>query len=188
VRRIEATTGKATLTAFDNAQKLLSEIAVSLKATNNDDIIAKIEQNTTAYQNLRSKLDSAVAKESRGGAVRLLAESCDIGGVKVIATIIEDKDIDEVRRIEDIIRELEVNFIAALAIAKSDKITIMVACGPEAVKKGLKAGEVIREITKICGGSGGGKPEFAMGGGKDASKLKEALASVAGFVKEKLNV
>jgi alanyl-tRNA synthetase len=64
----------------------------------------------------------------------------------------------------------------------------MVACGSETVKRGIKAGDLIREITKICGGSGGGKPEFAMGGGKDATKLQEALSSVGDLVKAKLNV
>jgi alanyl-tRNA synthetase len=190
VRRIEATTGKATLSAFNDAQDLLGKIAATVKATNNDDIINKIEQNMSVFRELRNKLDAAIDKESRGEASRMLTGSREIGGIKVISTIIEDADVDvdKLRKIEDTMRELEHSFVAALATVKDEKITIMVACGPDAVSRGIKAGELIREITKICGGSGGGKPEFAMGGGKDASKLVEALSSVGDFVKTKLNI
>ena len=188
VRRIEATTGKATLSTLTDAIELLNKLAAMTKATSNDDIVTKIEQSMTASRELRSKLDTAIGKEMRDKAVRMLADSCEIGGIKVIATIVEDKDVDieKLRQIEDILRDLDLSCVAALAIVKDDKITIMVSCGKEAVAKGIKAGDLIREVTKICGGSGGGKPEFAMGGGKDSSKLQEALSSVEKIVEKKL--
>jgi alanyl-tRNA synthetase len=108
--------------------------------------------------------------------------------LKLITTIADEAniEIDKLRQIGDTLRDHEPKIIAVLAIAKDDKITVMAACGKDAVAKGVKAGDIIREVTKICGGSGGGKPEFAMGGGKDASKLKEALEAVDGIVVEKI--
>jgi len=108
--------------------------------------------------------------------------------LKVVTAIIEDADfnIDKLRQIEDTLRDWDAGVVAVLAAIKDDKLTIMAACGKIAIEKGVKAGELIREVTKICGGSGGGKPGFAMGGGKDVSKLKATLDAVDDFVKEKL--
>ena len=76
--------------------------------------------------------------------------------------------------------------MAVLSAVNGEKISFLAVCGKDAVKAGIKAGDVIKNVTKICGGSGGGKPDSAMGGGKDAGKLEEALASVAEFVSSKL--
>jgi alanyl-tRNA synthetase len=188
VRRIEATTGNATLETLAITQENLSNIAAMLKATSTQDITAKLEQNMMMLREARSKLDSAASKETRVEAARLLANAQEIGGLKIIATIIDDLevDIDKLRKIEDSLRDLEPSIVAVLAIIKDEKITIAAACGKKAIEKGLKAGDLMREITKICGGSGGGKPDFAMGGGKDKSKLPKALAAVDGLVKARL--
>jgi alanyl-tRNA synthetase len=189
VRRIEATTGNATLETLSSTQEHLSNIATILKATSTNDITAKLEQNMAQLREARSKLDSAASRETRDEAAQLLANAQEIGGLKVIATIIDDLevDIDKLRKIEDSLRDLEPSIVAILAMAKDDKITIAAACGKRAIEKGVKAGDLIRKVTKICGGSGGGKPDFAMGGGKDKSKLPEALAAVEEIVKETLN-
>jgi len=129
-----------------------------------------------------------MSKESDGEARRILSGARDLGGLKVVTAIIEDADfnIDKLRQIEDTLRDWDAGVVAVLAAIKDDKLTIMAACGKLAIEKGIKAGELIREVTKICGGSGGGKPGFAMGGGKDVSKLKATLDAVDDFVKEKL--
>jgi len=188
VRRIEAITGKATLEALSTARGRLTELAGIVKANAPDEIAHKLVQNVTALRELRSKLDAAMSKESDGEARRILTGARDIGGVKVLTTIIEDEniDLDKLRQIEDTLRDWEPGIVAVLAAIIGDKITILAACGKLAVEKGIKAGELIREVTKICGGSGGGKAEFAMGGGKDVSKLKDTLEAVDEFVKERL--
>jgi len=187
VRRIEAITGMATLALLNSSRARLSEISGILKATAPEEITGKLEQNMATLRELRSKLDSAISKESDGEARRILTGARNIGGLKVLTTIIDDADvdIDKLRHIEDTLRDWEVGIVAVLAAVKDEKITIMAACGKAAVEKGIKAGELIREVTKICGGSGGGKPEFAMGGGKDVGKLQEAFDAVDSFVKEK---
>ena len=188
VRRIEAITGNATLELLKSSRAHLSELAGIVKANTPEEITSKLEQNIVIMRELRAKLDSAISKESDGEARRILTGARDICGLKVITSFIEgaDVDLDKLRHIEDTLRDWEVGIVAVLAAVKDDKITIMVACGKHAVEKGVKAGELIRDITKICGGSGGGKPEFAMGGGKDVSKLREALTAVDDFVKSKL--
>jgi len=190
VRRVEAITGNATLELLTSSRSHLSELAGLLKANAPEEIAGKLEQNMAVMRELRSKLDSAISKESDGEARRILTGARDIGGLKVITSIVDDADvdIDKLRHIEDTLRDWEVGIVAVLAAVKGEKITIMAACGKYAVEKGIKAGELIREITKICSGSGGGKPEFAMGGGKDVGKLKDALNAVDLFVKEKLGV
>jgi len=188
VRRIEAITGNATLELLRASRAQLAEISGILRANAPDEIAGKLEQNMMTIRELRAKVDSAISKESDGEARRILSGAKDIGGLKVIAAIVDDADvdIDKLRQIEDTLRDLEIGIVAVLAVVKDEKITIMAACGKHAIEKGIKAGDLIREVTKICGGSGGGKPEFAMGGGKDVSKLKDTLDAVDKFVKDKL--
>ena len=188
VRRIEAITGLATLDALNTARGHLSVLSGMLKAGTPEELPAKMEQNMSVLRELRGALDAAVAKEARGEAARILTEATELGGLKVITTIIEDTsaDVDRLRQIEDLLRDWEAGVVAVLATVKDDKITIMAACGKAAVEKGVKAGDLIRVITKLCGGSGGGKPDFAMGGGKDQSKLRGALDAVYDYVKEQI--
>ena len=76
--------------------------------------------------------------------------------------------------------------VGVLASVNAGKISVLAVCGPEAVKKGIKAGELVKRVCGICGGKGGGKPESAMGGGSDVLKLDDALAAVDDFIVEKL--
>ena len=77
--------------------------------------------------------------------------------------------------------------MAVLASINGEKINFLAVCGPEAVKKGVKAGDLVKSVCAICGGKGGGKPDSAMGGGTDLLKLDDALASVDDFVASKLS-
>jgi alanyl-tRNA synthetase len=190
VRRIEAITGIATLDALKNARGQLHELAGLMKAGTPEELPGKLKQIMATGRELRTKLDAAMSREADVEARRILIGARDIGGLSVATSIIEDADanIDTMRHIEDTLRDWEAGIVAVLAAVKDDKITIMATCGKLAIEKGVKAGELIREVTKICGGSGGGKPEFAMGGGKDVSKLKATLDAVDVFVKEKLGI
>ena len=78
--------------------------------------------------------------------------------------------------------------VAVLASTNEDKITFLAVCGKEAVAQGVKAGDLVKSVCAICGGKGGGKPDSAMGGGKDMLKLDDALASVDDFVAVKLGL
>ena len=95
-------------------------------------------------------------------------------------------DAGKLRQIGDTLRDKAPNVVAVLSAVNDEKITFLAVCGKDAIAKGVKAGDLVKQVCSICGGSGGGKPDSAMGGGKDASKLPEALAGVAAFVGTKL--
>jgi alanyl-tRNA synthetase len=90
------------------------------------------------------------------------------------------------RQIGDWLREQNDSVAAVLACSEGDKLTFLAVCGTDAVARGIKAGELIKAVTSVCGGSGGGKPDSAMGGGRDASKLDNALAVADDYIIEKL--
>jgi len=127
---------------------------------------------------LRSKLEAQSSRESGDKALNLLSSAKNIGDLKVLAMAVSDVSVDGLRQMQDSLREREPSIVSVLALVLGDKVTITATCGKNAVANGIKAGDIIREISKIGGGSGGGKPEFAMGGIKDAGKLDEVLDAV----------
>ncbi|MEG2234332.1 MAG: DHHA1 domain-containing protein, partial [Oscillospiraceae bacterium] len=94
---------------------------------------------------------------------------------------------DALKTIADTLKSSRPNCVAVLAAVDGDKITLCAACGAEAVKNGVKAGSVVKETAALVGGSGGGKPDIAMAGGKDVAKLSDALKAVAEIVKKLLS-
>ena len=96
-----------------------------------------------------------------------------------------DGDANALRKLGDALRDKDSRIVAVMAAVNGEKITFQCVCGKDAVAKGVKAGDIIRTITAIAGGKGGGKPDSAMGGGNDISKLEAALAAVEGYVAEK---
>jgi len=180
-RRIEATCGEETLLTLQRAQANLAALVDTLKAGSADELCGKVEQNLTELRDARAKLSSLAAKESVGEAERLLQNARDIDGLKVIT--FEGDDPDALRQMADALRDKEDSVVAVLAAVRDGKITIAASCGPTAVKRGVKAGDIVREVTKRCDGSGGGKPNFAMGGGKDPTRLKDAFDAVDGLIK-----
>ncbi|MDR0490911.1 MAG: alanine--tRNA ligase [Oscillospiraceae bacterium] len=185
VRRIEAITGKATLEAFGSARAHLSVLSGMLKAGAPEELIGKLEQNIVSIRDMKAKLDAASAKDAGGKAAQLVGSAKNIGGLKVIASVVESADADGLRQMADTLRDLEPCIVAVLAAISDGKITIIAACGKSSVAKGFKAGDLVRETARLCGGSGGGKPDFAMGGGKDESKLQAALDAVYTYVSDR---
>ena len=187
VRRIEAVTGDETLKALIKAREHLSVLSGMLKANSLEELPIKLEAQISNFREIRARLDAAISRDADSEARMIRAGAREIGGLKVIATVIEDADVDveKLKQIEDSLRDWEAGVVAVLATVRDGKVTVMAACGKAAIDKGVKAGELIREVAKICGGSGGGKPDFAMGGGKDPAKIQEALEAVEGYVKSK---
>ena len=86
----------------------------------------------------------------------------------------------------DTLRDKAPNLVAVLSSVNGEKISFLAICGKEAIAKGMKAGELVKQVCAACGGSGGGKPDSAMGGGKDMSKIDDALALVDNYVNSKI--
>jgi alanyl-tRNA synthetase len=188
VRRIEATVGQATLDHLKQDDRLLFELAAVVKANNTNEIMQKLEQQSAELRELRRAVDVFSAKEANGEAARFLLGARTVGDLKVLTSALADADADKLRQMGDFLRDKDDSIVAVLSSISDGKITFLAVCGVNAVNKGVRAGDLIKSITKIAGGSGGGKPDSAMGGGKDLSKLDDALAAVDDFVIEKLGL
>ena len=186
VRRIEATTGKASLEVMNRNQEMLFQAAAALKAKPGE-LREKAEQTMLEVKTLHQMVEKFKAKESAGEADRFLFGARQVGELKVLAATIADADANKLRQMGDMLRDKAPNVVAVLATVNGEKITFLAVCGKEAVAKGIKAGEIIKNVTAICGGKGGGKPDSAMGGGTNVLKLDDALASIDDFVAGKLN-
>ena len=187
VRRIEATVGKLTLEAMNHNQQLIFQAAQILK-TNPADLAAKLEQQVADLKAARQAIEQYKSKEAAGEADRILFGAHDVGPLKVITATVPDADGNRLRQMGDAIKDKAANVVAVLAAVNGGKITFVAACGKEAVGLGIKAGDIIKQVSAIAGGSGGGKPDSAMGGGKDPLMVDNALAMVDNVVSMKLGL
>ena len=187
VRRIEATVGKLTLESMNHNQQLLFQAAHILK-TNPADLTAKLEQQVADLKAARQAIEQYKSKEAAGEADRILFGAHAVGPLKVITATVPDADGNRLRQMGDAIKDKAANVVAVLAAVNGSKITFVAACGKEAVGLGVKAGDIIKQVSAIAGGSGGGKPDSAMGGGKDPLMVDNALAMVDNVVSMKLGL
>ncbi len=185
VRRIEATVGHVSLDVMNRNQELLFHAAQMLKTTPGD-LVGKVEQQITELKATRQALEKFKAEASLGEARQFLMSAKDVCGMKVLTAHRDGMDANALRQMGDFLRDKEPSVVAVLSSVNDGKITFLAVCGKDAVSKGIKAGELVKNVCAICGGKGGGKPDSAMGGGSDLLKLDDALASVDDFVAEKL--
>ena len=185
VRRIEAVTGKACMARMEAAQAELSEASAKLKVKPAD-LAAKIQASLDEVKELKRQIEQFQAKEASAEVERLLQSAKEIGGVKVLTAKVACADAGKLRQLGDMLRDKAENIVGVLASVNGEKPSFLAICGKSAVAKGMKAGELVKLVCCTCGGSGGGKPDSAMGGGKDAAKVDEALAQVEDFAKNKM--
>ena len=186
VRRIEAVTGKACMADMQKTREQLYAAAAAVKAKPAD-LLDKIQGQTEEIRNLKRSIESFQAKETAGEVDRFLFGAHEVGGLKVLTAMVPNADAGKLRQMGDNLRDKSDSVVAVLSSVNGDKITFLAVCGKEAIAKGVKAGDLVKLVCTTCGGSGGGKPDSAMGGGKDASKVDNALALVDDFVQSKLN-
>ena len=185
VRRIEAITGKACLEKMEKNQKMLFDAAYKLK-TKPAEVTARIQAQLDEVKELRRSIEQYKAKESAGDVDRFLFGSHNMGGYKVLTVTVPNADAGKLRQMGDLLRDKDPKVVAVLASVKDNKPTFLAVCGKDAVAGGMKAGELVKQVCCCCGGSGGGKPDSAMGGGKDVTKVDNALALVDDYVASKL--
>ena len=186
VRRIEAITGKETLAEMDRTRQRVYDACAVLK-TKPAELAAKLESQVEEIKALKKAVESYKAKEASGEVDRFLFGAHNIGGLKVMTVMVPGADANKLRQMGDMLRDKDAAVAAVLATVNGDKVTFLAVCGKDAVAKGIKAGELVKLVCTACGGSGGGKPDSAMGGGKDATKVDNALALVDDFVSSKVN-
>ena len=183
VRRIEALVGKENLRlAAANTFQLRK--AASVMKTTPQEVLTRLDQVIREGKELRQQLDQMQSKLLASDAERFLYAAKKVEGLNVITTTLSSMSAGALRKIGDMLREKDESVVAVLSSVSDEKITFNAVCGKKAVAAGIKAGDLIRTVTAITGGSGGGKPDSAMGGGKDPLMLDNALAVVDNYVSE----
>ena len=185
VRRIEAITGKACLERMERNQTMLLEAAAKLK-TKPIELGTRIQAQLEELRELRRTIEAYKAKETVGEIDRILFGSHNVDGLKVITASVPNADTGRLRQMGDVLRDKDASVVAVLATVNEGKITFLAVCGKDAIARGIKAGDLVKQVCCCCGGSGGGKPDSAMGGGKDVTKVDNALAIVDDYVVSKL--
>ena len=185
VRRIEAITGQATLDFMEERVQMLVRAAREFKVSPAE-LVSRIEATFTEMKSMRQEIEKFKSEASLGETRQFLLGAKTVCGLKAVTASQDGLDANELRKRGDFLRDKEPSVVGVLASVNNGKITLLAVCGPEAVKKGVKAGELVKRVCGICGGKGGGKPESAMGGGTDLLKLDDALAAVDDFIVEKV--
>ncbi len=175
VRRIEGTTGLGVLALLGEREALIKETARELKSPNVQAIATKAAAVQAEMKELRRELESANSQIANAKADALLAGIRTVGKFKLIAAKVEMRP-DQARGLCDTVKDKHPDAVAVFASVCDGKLNFAVAAGQEAVKAGAHAGNILREVAAICGGKGGGRPDSAMGGGRDIDKIPEALA------------
>jgi len=185
VRRIEAITGEKAYEYMKEEEKLIAEISEKLKVFPKESP-KKIDALLTQLKETEKELAALKAKLASGALDEVIANAKEIKGVKCIVHSFEGMNVDDLRGMGDKLRDKFASSVVILTTTESDKISIVGMASKQAVAQGAHAGNIIKEVTKLAGGSGGGRPDMAQGGIKDAGKLKEALALVEGVLQGQL--
>ena len=187
IRRIEAVTGRNLLIRANLQEAMLHTVANTLKANNVTALPVRAEAVMAENKALAKELEEIKAQVAASKVTSLFDNAEEIGGVKIASAYFTGTTGDTLRGMCDTIRDKAVKPAVAVLVGKAeDKITMAVTVTKQAQEKGLKAGALVKEIAAIAGGKGGGKPDFAMAGLKDETKIDEALAAVGAIVKKAL--
>ena len=174
VRRIEGTTGFGVLGLLAERDALIRDTARELKSPNVNGIAKKAETLQSEIKELKRELESANSQIANAKAEALFNGIKTVGKFRLLASRVEMRP-DQARGLCDTVKEKYSDAVAVFAVVADGKLNFAVAAGTDAVKSGAHAGNILREVAAICGGKGGGRPDSAMGGGRDIDKIPEAL-------------
>jgi len=185
VRRIEATTGEGALKLINAQQSLISALANDLKAPVNE-LASKVAQLSDHAKSLEKELARLKSKLASSQGDDLATQAIEVAGVKVLAATLDGADANALRETMDKLKDKLKSAAIVLANVTDGKVSLAAGVTADLTSK-VKAGELVNFVAGQVGGKGGGKPDMAMAGGSDASKLPQALTSVTDWVKSKLN-
>ena len=180
VRRIEAVTGGGVLQLLNDYHSIMAQAADAMKIGNVEDIGRRAAQLTAELKAVQKELEAAKAKLASQKIEGLFSDAKVVAGIKVIAAAFTGTGGDAVRAMCDRCRDFPGDIVVVLAGIQEDAGSVSFACycAPGAVKMGAHAGNIVRQVAQICGGKGGGRPDMAMAGGKDLTKVDDAINSV----------
>ncbi|KOO52268.1 alanine--tRNA ligase [Viridibacillus arvi] len=181
-RRLEAVTGKAAFVAAKEEQHILEQAAALFKA-NPKDLVARVEGLQHDYKEQQRENAALSSKIANAQASNILSAAKEIGEVTVLATKVEAKDNNQLRQLMDDLKEKMTNSVIVLGATEGDKVMLIAGVTKDIAGGNYHAGNIVKQVAEQCGGKGGGRPDMAMAGAKDGSKLAEALESVYDYVK-----
>jgi alanyl-tRNA synthetase len=179
VRRIEAVTGRAVLDLIADQQKLIGDTAAELKAQNPADISKRAAQLQGETREMKREIESLNSKLAATKLSAILSNAVDVKGVSLITAKLDDMQADAARALADEIKANNAKTVAVLALVNGDKLNFIAVAGKDAVAAGAHAGKLVGAVAAVTGGRGGGRPDNAMAGGNDKTKIDEALATAA---------
>jgi alanyl-tRNA synthetase len=183
VRRIEAVTGRWAYQYVREREALIERVADLYKVPAGE-LVNRVERALEETRQLERELESAKARLSRGVAAQLAEQVQDVGGIPVVAAIVPDTDMDGLRIIVDELRDRLPSHVVVLGTAGGGKVQLVAAVSKDLQQRKLHAGQIVKQVAQLTGGGGGGRPDLAQAGGRDADKLPGAIAKVAEIVRQ----
>ncbi|HEY9063199.1 MAG TPA: alanine--tRNA ligase [Pseudobacteroides sp.] len=174
VRRIEALTGLGAIQYYSEKERLLGDVAAALKASPQD-CLKKVEILTNEIKAGQKEIEQLRSKLVAGSIDDILSKAAIVKGVKVITAKYEGLDMDGLRNTSDMLKNKIGSGVVVIASNFEDKVNFVVTATKDTLEKGIHCGNIIKETAKIAGGGGGGRPDMAQAGGKDVTKIKDAL-------------
>lgn len=185
VRRIEAVTGSGALAHIKEQEKILEEAADKLKALPKEVIIKldKVLQSAKEQEKELANLKNKLAKSEVGG---IIEQAISIEGIRVVRASVDNLDSEGLRNMADLIRDKLVSGVVVLATVVEGKVMFVATVTKDLLSQGLHAGNLVKEVAKVAGGGGGGRPDMAQAGGKDPAKVQNALEIVKSVIEKQL--
>jgi alanyl-tRNA synthetase len=175
VRRIEAVTGMGVLSLMADKEKLIVDTAAELKVQNPADIAKRAEQLQSEVAAMKREIESLNSKLAGSRIADVLANAQTVGCTKLVTYVADGMEIDAARSLSDRIKAENDDMVAVIAVNSGEKLNFIAVAGKDAVAHGAHAGKLVGAVAAVTGGKGGGRPDSAMAGGRDASKTAEAL-------------
>ncbi|MDF2636910.1 MAG: Alanine-tRNA ligase, eukaryota/bacteria, partial [Pelosinus sp.] len=185
IRRIEAVTGTGAIGYINEREQLLLNAAVKLKSRP-EEIAIKVDNIVSHVKELENELAALTNKLAYGEVDALLASSQEVNGVQIVVGQVSINDIDGLRTVADMVRDRLECGVVTLGSINVDKVNFVAMVTKEAVAKGVHAGNIVKEVSKITGGGGGGRPDMAQAGGKQPEKITEALQFALEVIKNQI--
>ena len=186
VRRIEAVTGRGVLALIAQKDELLHDTAKALKAQNVNDIVMRAGQLQDELKAAHHEIDALNGKLAASRVDELLGSAPQVGAVRLVLARLDGMNVDSARTLSDAIKAKAADAVIVIGIVNDGKINFIAGCGKDAVAAGAHAGKLASAAAAVTGGKGGGRPDNAMSGGKDADKVNAALDSVKGELEKLL--
>ena len=182
VRRIEAVTGSGVLTLIDDYKDIITKSAQAIKAPNPSELASKCSAAAGEVKALEKEVAELKGKIAASQLDSLFEGAESVGSVRVITAVLENTAPDVLRSMGDKIKDKAPDAVAVLAAVNGGSGSLLCVCGKDAVAAGAHAGNIVRKVSELTGGKGGGRPDSAMAGMGDVSKAKEAIEAAGGIV------